>query len=172
MKSRILGVVTGAFALVAFAVPVAAQQSSCVITDTGNASVNSCEINEGSTTYYYCANDATINSTNVQNAESGNVIVVDNTSGGDAESGDASNVNITDIALELNCAVPAVTETTTPVTPTTPQVLAATTKAAPVAALPATGTTTPLEMLVVTTAVLSGAVVLAGLTQRFVRSQW
>jgi hypothetical protein len=106
----------------------AATGPSCVIRDTGPHSFNECTDTTTNKTTITCNNKVDVVFHNNQQASSGNSLVIDNTNGGSATSGNASNSNDTSANLDVSCGAKTATE----VSPTPAPVPAP--EAAPVAA--------------------------------------
>jgi hypothetical protein len=113
----------------------AATGPSCVIRDTGPHSFNECTDTTTNKTTITCNNKVDVVFHNNQQASSGNSLVIDNTNGGSATSGNASNSNDTSANLDVSCGAKTAAE----VSPTPAPVPApgAAPVAAPVAAQPA-----------------------------------
>lgn len=99
----------------------AAANSSCSIQNTGGNSNNTCTLTNQNDLKITCNNKADVVAVNNQNASSGNSVVLNNTNGGFAVSGSATNVNKTSGKLDVKCvsaqqakALPTISKTTTP----------------------------------------------------------
>jgi len=118
----VAGAVVGASAWVGVA---AADSVTCngSITDSGTGSTNTVTCVDDEENTVSCVNNVIVSNTNDQTAGSGGAFTTGNTTGGDAESGDASNDNVVVVDVGASCAPVATTTTTTPTptpTPTTP----------------------------------------------------
>jgi hypothetical protein len=107
----------------------AATDSSCSIDNTGPDSTNTCTVSEDNSVTIKCKNDVDVVFINNQQASSGDSLVLNNTNGGYATSGNAQNFNTVDGKLDVSCAKAATTTSPAP-TPAP----ASTPVAAPVAA--------------------------------------
>lgn len=129
VTTAMLGLSTG--------VAVAATTCNGTISNTGPGSTNVITCDQTNTTTVACDNNVVVDNSNSQAANSGKAFTTGNTTGGSATTGDASNSNKFDVALNTSCALVAPTTTpptttpptTTPETPSTPQVLGETTAA-------------------------------------------
>jgi hypothetical protein len=118
----------------------AAQSSSCTIDNTGPDSTNTCKVSEDKDVTINCTNKADVVFINKQQASSGDSLVLNNTNGGYATSGNAQNYNSTDGKLDVSCGpakvavspTPSPTPTPTPSSPTSSS--STTTAPAPAAA--------------------------------------
>jgi hypothetical protein len=81
----------------------AAQSSSCTIDNTGPDSTNTCKVSEDKDVTINCTNKADVVFINKQQASSGDSLVLNNTNGGYATSGNAQNYNSTDGKLDVSC---------------------------------------------------------------------
>jgi hypothetical protein len=146
-----------------------AAADTCTITNTGQASVNTCTSSESQVLTVTCNNDLNnILFVNGQSANTGTANLTSNGQGGFAYSGDAGNFNSVDLQADLSCgpAVAAVTPTPTPVTPTPVAATPAATPApaaAKVVSLPKTGSSAVLNSVAVVAAVVSGGLLAAQL---------
>jgi hypothetical protein len=92
----------------------AAAEPSCVIRDTGPHSYNECTDTSTNKTTITCTNKVDVVFHNNQQASSGNSLVIDNTNGGSASSGDATNNNDTNANLDVSCGPKEVAESPAP----------------------------------------------------------
>jgi hypothetical protein len=91
----------------------AAADTSCSIDNTGPDSTNTCTVSDENSVTIKCKNDVDVVFINNQQASSGDSLVLHNTNGGFATSGNAQNFNSTDGKLDVSCAK-AVTESPAP----------------------------------------------------------
>lgn len=112
MKKLLLGVAVAVLGLSGSNASVGATDS-CTISNTGPDSTNSCVVKDDFTCKVENNNKFTVINKNNQEAVSGDAKVSDNTSGGNATSGSATNSNGTVIDVSIDnsgaCAVTAVT---------------------------------------------------------------
>ncbi len=131
--------------------PAAADTNGCNIYDTGSDSYNSCTTNVDNDVTISCQNDVYVVNDNSQSSTTGPATVTDNSTSGDAVSGDSTNNNGSVEEIGSSCAPIQTAATTTPVATTeTPAAVATTTptaaKAAPVvASLPDTGSNSAVK---------------------------
>lgn len=121
MKKLLLGLAIAVAGLSGTSVSVGATDD-CSISDTGPGSTNSCVIKDDFTCTVDNDNKFTIINKNDQEAISGDAKVNDNTTGGGANSGSATNSNGTVIDVSIDngtCTIAAVTPPK-PVTPAAP----------------------------------------------------
>ena len=148
----------------------AVEAVSCTINGTGPDSTNVCTFDDQTTVEYRCENGVLINNQNNQTVTSGDAQSIDNTSGGDTSSGDATNTNKTLTDVVAACAAAAVTDEEEPKQPKEEapapkpegEVDGAVTQPEQVAALPVTGENN--AFLVAASAVI-GVGAVAGLSQ-------
>ena len=103
---KFIKIVSSAGAALAMSVAphVAAQSSSCTISNTGPGSNNTCTVDQNHNVTVTCENGVTVANGTVQTANSGNATVSGNTVSGTATSGDANNVNSVATDLAAFCA--------------------------------------------------------------------
>lgn len=127
MNKLLLGLTVSIIAL-GGASPTVSAETDCSISGTGPGSNNTCESVEDFKCEVKNDNDFTVINKNDQEATSGTAEVDDNTDGGGASSGSATNSNGTVIDVEIvngGCVVTAVTAppVVTPSAPVTPSVV-------------------------------------------------
>ncbi len=85
--------------------------TSCSIYTTGSKSYNSCVDNSTQSARVTCLNNIYVINNNAQNAGTGGAVVSNNTSGGNAVSGNAKNDNNVSVTIGASCAAATVTPT-------------------------------------------------------------
>jgi hypothetical protein len=171
MKRILLGLTSVlSFAVLAVSVP-AAEAVDCSVVNTGPNSSNSCTATSNNNVKVTCNNNTDVVFVNGQSSNSGNVTLTNNTNGGTAVSGGASNVNTVNGKLDVSCgtktaAAPAPAPTPSPApaggqgaaTPTP-----APTAAPKAASLPNTGS----NSVVTGSAIVAAVLGLAAVATRF-----
>lgn len=134
-----------------------AAADSCVISNTGPDSVNTCTNTNETKITVTCKNGLDVNTVNNQLASSGFTKVDGNTIAGNATSGNASNASSVTTKLAAFCAAPAAVVTPPPVNPPAtpaPSAPATAVKSATTSTLPNTGANSPLSAIGISAAVL------------------
>ena len=121
---KVLQIIMAVTLLSGVVVGTAEAHGGCTISETGGpGSTNTCKLDNETTVDYTCNIDGTVTNSNHQTVNSGDAAVIDNTHGGSASSGHASNDNSTLTEIVASCATAAApTPTPTPTPQPTPPV--------------------------------------------------